>query len=140
MILSVADNSLNIKVTIEVQGPEGEVRQWMARFGAADGRGSATTWTPELADRLVTRISDRAREALRYMARGAPTIDFHDLQSELDVDGLGLGGILASFGFAERKGLPRPYRVDRERREYHMDPSTADAMLEAIDRYEGADE
>lgn len=123
---------MNVKVTIEVDGAQEEVERWLSRFGLAQGASDAIEWTPELADRLIRRISERARGALAYMADEAPAVSFEDLQKELDVTGVELGGILASFGFAERAGIPRPYEVDHERREYRMDPAVATIITNAI--------
>jgi hypothetical protein len=89
-----------------------------------------------MAERLIRRISPRAREALWHMARSAPSITFKELQDELDLDGLGLGGVLASFGFAERAGLPRPYEADHSRREYLIDPKVATVVLDAFEVFE----
>jgi hypothetical protein len=123
---------MNVKVTIEVDGAQEDVERWLSRFALAQGGAAPIEWTPELAEKLVRRISDRARAALAYMADEAPVVSFEDLQSELEVSGVELGGILASFGFAERAGLPRPYEVDHERREYRMDPAVATIINNAI--------
>ncbi|MEK6328192.1 MAG: hypothetical protein AABM66_11820 [Actinomycetota bacterium] len=81
--------------------------------GSPASEGEAPVYTPERADELVTRITDDARRALRYLLENAPEASFEELQQHLGKDGLQVGGIMASFGFAENAGLPRPYRVDR---------------------------
>src|SRR4051812_34404634 len=118
---------MKMKVTIEVDGTAEEVERWMARFNLRDGDGVSTQesavdgeveWSPQNADRLVQRITVDARKALQYLMENAPEVFFEDLQTHLGMNGIQMGGVMASFGFAERAGLPRPYRVDRERRRY----------------------
>jgi hypothetical protein len=133
-----------VKVTIEFEGAPEEVEHWLRRLaGSTKSAGvvqkgasvrEANGWTPELAEDLVNRISERALEALQYMAEAAPEpVSFKRLQRKLDTGGLGLGGILASFGFAERAGFPRPYEVDHDRRVYWVNPDVAQLILRAIE-------
>jgi hypothetical protein len=136
----VPDKSLSIKVTIEVNGPPDDVAAWLAQL-PQDGPATHVRrteyeeeWTPERARELVERISPRARQALRHMALASPEpIAFKKLQSRLRTNGVGLGGILASFGFAEKAGIPKPYTVDRGRRIYWVAPAVAPMLLEALD-------
>jgi hypothetical protein len=130
---------LNVKVVIELDGNAEEVRGWLARLGlpASDREVSLkspyeSVWSPALMGQLVERISGKARDALRVMAEGAPEVSFEQVQDALGVDGLGLGGVLASFGFAERAGLPRPYKVDKSARRYFMDEKVAQLALDAL--------
>jgi len=137
---------LNVKVVIEVDGSSDEVEGWLSRFalsrnGTSVNAAIATprdglVWTSDLADQLVFRITDHARRALGFMAASAPEISFKEIQTLMNMDGVRMGGVLASFGFAERAGLPRPYRADRERRRYLMDVEVAEVILEAIERLE----
>jgi hypothetical protein len=131
---------MNMKVTIEVDGTSQEVGEWLRQLPVArDGVSpavAAADWTPELADSLVERITDKARMALGYMAMHAPEITFSELQREMRMDGVKMGGVLASFGFAKNAGLPRPYRVDRDRRRYYIDTGVAEVILDALRRYE----
>jgi hypothetical protein len=53
----------------------------------------------------------------------------------MNLSGVGLGGVMASFGAAQRAGFPRPFVVDRVGRLYHMNPSTAALFLEALERW-----
>jgi hypothetical protein len=85
---------------------------------------------------LVGRITTRAREALEFMMANAPETSFDELQEQLGMTGVQVGGVMASFGFAENAGLPRPYRVDRDRRRYLVDPEIAPVLLEAAERYD----
>lgn len=134
-----------MKVTIEVDGTSEEVERWMARFNLRDGDGVSpqeiavdgeVEWSPQIADRLVQRITVDARKALLYLMENAPEVFFEDLQTHLGMNGIQMGGVMASFGFAERAGLPRPYRVDRERRRYVIDREITPILLEAVSRYE----
>ncbi len=134
----------NIRVTIEVEGPAEEVAAWLGKLPGgtnATRQTSSPDWTPELADRLVGRISERAREALALIAdatvEGGGPITFEKLQAEMGIDGVALGGVFASFGFAERAGIPKPFDADHDRRVYAMDPATARLVVEAILRYHG---
>lgn len=52
------------------------------------------------------------------------------------MNGIQTGGVMASFGFAENAGIPRPYTRDRARRVYRIDPATAEVVLAALDRFE----
>jgi hypothetical protein len=123
----------HIKVTIEVEGPPADVVSWLRQLPTdADPMDAEATWTPELAERLVSEVSPKARKVLRHLAQGAPEVAFKQLQHALKVDGVALGGIMASFGFAERRGIPRPYRVDHVRRVYYMDHEVADLVLDAL--------
>lgn len=136
----MSDQSPIIKVTIEIEGPADEVSAWLSQLptGMAQKRRFTTTkqpteeWTPERAEELVHQISSRAREALRVIARGAPAISFDDVRDALGVKGEGLGGTLASFGFAERRGFAKPYYSDRDKRVFRMDPVVAETLLEAL--------
>jgi hypothetical protein len=138
---------VNIKVHIELEGNTAEVEAWLARFGSLTGTDGMATraesadtdgeWTPELADRLIERITEKARMALWHIAANAPEISFEELQKEMRMGGISIGGVLASFGFAKNAGLPRPFRVDRERRRYIVEPRVAEIMIDAIRRYEG---
>ena len=136
---------MKMKVTIEVEGTAQEVERWMARFNLRDGEavpseeiavGGEVTWSPQIADRLVQRITADARKALLYLMENAPEVFFEDLQDHLGMNGIQAGGVMASFGFAKRAGLPRPYKVDRERRRYVIDPEITPILLEAVARYE----
>lgn len=130
----VSDKSLTIRATIEVEGTPSEVAAWLARLPREDTSeaGAAAEWTPEDVHALVERISPRAREALWHMAQAAPVISFKDLQKKMKLDGVGLGGVMASFGFAERAGFSRPYEVDRKKRQYRVDPQLAEMLIDAI--------
>ena len=124
---------MNIRVTLEVDGPADEVTAWLAKLPSSAGASvSATVWTPELAKRLIRRVSDKAATALAIMSDHAPVISFEQLQGEMELDGIRIGGVLASFGFAENAGFPRPYTVDREQRVYIMDPDVARVINEAF--------
>jgi hypothetical protein len=133
----------NIRVTIEVEGPAEEVAAWLSKLpGGANTLtqvASSYEWDEVLADRLVARVSERAREALAVIAdaviEGDGPISFEKLQRELTVDGVQLGGIFASFGFAEKAGIPKPFETDHDRRLYSMDPSVARLIVQAIVRY-----
>jgi hypothetical protein len=129
----VPDKPLNIKVTIEIDGPSADVAAWLAQL-PKDGMNvsSASDWSVELMEALVRRISPRAREVLWHIADSAPSISFEELQDELKIDGVKLGGVLASFGFAERAGIPRPYTANRTTRQYEMDPDVARLALDAL--------
>jgi hypothetical protein len=48
------------------------------------------------------------------------------------VQGTHLGGVMASFGFAEKAGVPRSYRKDDTRRLYIIEPGVAAAVLAAL--------
>jgi hypothetical protein len=132
---------MNVKVVIELDGSADEVEKWLARLAPLSTAPQFTQkredgtreWTPELMDQFVNRISDKARDALWVMAKHAPQVSFEEIQDELDVDGRSLGGILASFGFAERAGLPRPYKVDKAARRYFIDPGVAKLAIAALD-------
>lgn len=137
----------NIKVTIEVDGTADDVAAWLSKLPGGTGSLKTVTsfedWDDVLADRLVGRVSDRAREALAIIADhtvevGGP-IPFQKLQHAMAVDGVQLGGVFASFGFAERAGIPKPFETDHERRVYTMDPRVARLIVEAIIRYHGED-
>jgi hypothetical protein len=137
---------MNIKVVIEVDGSQSEVESWLARFGLPAGkhqqalpRASDDGWNHDRAMRLVKRITTSARQALWQMATNAPEISFERLQEALAIDGVQLGGVLASFGFAQNAGYPRPYTADRRERRYLMDPATADVFINAIREFETDD-
>lgn len=145
-------NNLNIKVTIELDGPTSEVGEWLKRFGLTDtypvaveahARPALEAGGSELnvmrAERLVRRVTRGAREALWHIANQAPEISFEELQSQMDINGVQLGGIMASFGFAENAGLPRPFEVDKRHRRYLMDEDAAEVFLEVL-RDQGGDE
>lgn len=72
------------------------------------------------------------------MTQHAPALSFDELQKEMGLDGLGLGGVLASVGFAERAGFGRPYVANRATREYEMDPAVAKVVADEIQRVRGA--
>jgi hypothetical protein len=134
---------VHVHVVIEFAGEAAEVQEWLARLAgdvSVPHHPGVTIapagWTPELADKLVGRISPRARDALRSIARNAPEASFETVQEDLGVEGLGLGGILASIGFAARAGIPRPYAVDKFDRCYLMDSDVAEVVLDALDRRE----
>lgn len=135
---------MNMKVTIELDGTSEEVGDWLRQLPAGHAGAKASVaeadWTPELADRLIERITEKARMALGYMAMHAPEITFSEIQNLMGMDGVKMGGVLASFGFAENVGLPRPYRVDRDRRRYYIDEGVAEIILDAIRRWEEAEE
>jgi hypothetical protein len=133
----------NIKVTIEVEGAAEEVAAWLSKLpgsGASlNGVTSSIDWDEITADRLVGRVSDRAREALAIIAdhtieNGGP-ISFEQLQRAMGIDGVQLGGVFASFGFAEKAGFPKPFDTDHDRRVYAMDPQVARLIAFAIVRY-----
>jgi hypothetical protein len=132
---------VDIRVTIEIQGSPAEVAAWLSQL---PGNGvtanvavkpSDVEWTPELATRFVQRISPRAREAVWHMTQHAPTISFTELQDAMQTNGLGLGGILASVGFGEKAGIPRPYVANHVTREYEMDPTVAEVVAEALEAF-----
>ena len=132
---------MNVRLTLEMEGTSEEVSAWLNRLGgqagAADGAGSASeTFAPAIADQLVRRITDDARRALRFIAENAPEVSWEDVQEHLGVTGIQIGGVMASFGFAENAGITRPYSKDRARRVYTIDPHTAEVVLEALDRFE----
>jgi hypothetical protein len=131
----------DIKVTIEVQGSADEVVAWLRRLptdvefdsvSVDTSKSDGDDWPPEMVEQLVHTISPKARQVLQLIALGAPEVTFDDLQDALEVSGVGLGGIMASFGFAKNRGIPRPYRVDRTRRVYHMDEDLAEKVLAAL--------
>lgn len=146
---------MNIKVTIEVDGSTREVEEWLARFAISGSEApnpsvrtqlalplASNEWTPAKAERLVRRVTQGARLALWHIAEHAPEISFEDLQERMNISGVQLGGILASFGFAENAGLPRPFRTDKRGRRYLLDPAIADLFIDAIrevDKEEDAD-
>jgi hypothetical protein len=134
-----------MRVSIELEGPPAEVAPYLARLGVAaesttqagrSAEAEGDRWTPALADELVGRITTGAREALEFMMANAPETSFDELQEHLGMTGVQVGGVMASFGFAENAGFPRPYRVDRDRRRYLVDPAIAPVLLEAVERYE----
>jgi hypothetical protein len=132
---------VEVSVKIHMRGETHEVEQWLRRFGAADVTTSVedaleAVVTDEVADRLIQRITPDARRALRFIAEHAPEAPWDDVQAHLNMDGLQAGGVMASFGFAEKAGLPRPYRNDRGRRVYFIDPEVASIVLKAIERFE----
>ena len=127
-----------VRVVIEIEGQPHDVAAWLSKL--PDQRPNAyvadvvhkVELTPELVQHLVQRITKDAKRALWYMAQQAPVVPFKWLQSKMEIDGLALGGVLASVGFADRAGLPRPYVVDRGAREYRMDPAVAEMLTDAI--------
>ena len=137
---------MNARVVIELDGSADEIEAWLRRL--ADGETASVTvpaspaeepeqpYTPVVADQLVRRISPEARRAVRYIAENAPEVSWADVQRHLGRNGVQIGGVMASFGFAENAGIPRPYQNDRARRVYRMDPYVASAILDAVDRFE----
>jgi hypothetical protein len=138
-------NNMNIKVTIELDGTTAEVGEWLKRFGITDSepypiaveaqpRPALASGEPSTlqAERLVRRITKGAREALWHIANHAPEISFDELQAQMSVDGVQLGGIMASFGFAENVGLSRPFRVDKRNRRYLIDEEVAALFLPVL--------
>src|SRR4051812_29657164 len=124
-----------MRVSIELEGSPAEVAPYLVRLGAAAD--STTTgsraqsrddWTSAQADELVERITPGARRALRLFMENAPEVSFDDLQGHLGMSGVQVGGVMASFGFAENAGMARPYRVDRDRRRYLIDPEIAPVL------------
>ena len=95
-----------------------------------------SSWTSEVADQLLARITSDARRALKYLATHAPAVSFEQLQEHMQIGGVAIGGVMASFGFAENAGLPRPYQVDRGQRLYLIDPAIAAVVLAAFERYD----
>jgi hypothetical protein len=57
------------------------------------------------------------------------------VRKALGVKGEGLGGTLASFGFAERRGVRKPYYSDRDERVFRMDPELAHEVLAELKRH-----
>jgi hypothetical protein len=138
----MSDKTLRIKATIEVEGPAEEVTAWLSKLpggSTTTKQTSAIEWNEEIAYRLVRRISGRALEALALIAAATiqgGSISFETLQRQMRLDGVALGGVFASFGFAERAGFPRPFDTDHGHRTYSMDPDVARMMIRAIERYE----
>jgi hypothetical protein len=95
-------------------------------------------WTPELADQLVARISGNARKCLQLIAHAAPALSFEKMKLELDKSGPQIGGIMSSFGFARRAGIPEPFDWDGITQSYVMDPGTADVIKSALSRFPSA--
>ena len=136
---------MEVTFDIQMRGTAEEVEQWLGRLGApavvpgtagADAGVSGPVLTDDQADRLISRITDDARKALRYIAEHEPEVSWEAVQEHLGIGGIQIGGVMASFGFAENAGIPRPYRKDRSQRTYSIDPATAEVVLSAIDRYE----
>ena len=129
---------MNIKVTIEVEGTSEEVSAWLARLPAVESRGvggaharaiTQSEWTDEQARIYLDRISPKAGKLVIAIAERAPEAEFDDLQEELGLDGYGLGGVMASVGFARGAGYPEPFERDRQARVYRMDPKVAAVFL-----------
>jgi hypothetical protein len=139
------ENPLNIRATIEVDGPADAVMAWLGNLPGATGPTAGGAVVPAISMRggmdadyakaLVRQISPRAREVLFEIASRTPEASFEDVQDSLDIDGVQLGGIMASFGFAERRGVPRPFVVDRSRRVYKIDPDAARTFLSVLRDY-----
>jgi hypothetical protein len=141
---------MNIKVVIELDGTSSEIEEWLSRFGVArettELRHHAVGmpalerggdgWSEDRAERLVRRITPMAREALYVMANESPSVSFGELQTQLGITGVQLGGVLASFGFAENAGFPRPYHVDKRNRRYLIEPEVAQLFINAINEFE----
>jgi hypothetical protein len=134
---------MHVKLTVEMEGTSEEVGAWLARLGGSPASISTSEsvaavgeFNATVADQLVRRITEGARRALRYMAENAPEVSWDDLQKHLGVSGIQIGGVMASFGFAENAGIPRPYVNDRARRMYRIDEETAEVVLGALDRFE----
>ena len=131
-----------ISVTIQVNGTADEVRDALQRLGLSraallDGGATADgAITPELADRIVRGVKPDARRVLRFIAENAPEVSWDAVQQHMKMSGVRIGGVMASFGFAEKRGLPRPYVNDPEQRVYKISPKTASSMLDAIRRLE----
>jgi len=134
---------VNVRLLLEADGTEEEVSSWLRRLGEVSqvthvpGTDSPESqWTLSVADEVVRRISPQARKTLRFLMTHAPAVSYEDAQAFMKMDGVTMGGVMASFGFAERAGLPRPYVSDRRARLYRVDPATAKTVLEALDRFE----
>jgi hypothetical protein len=135
---------VEVEATLKFTGPAEDVEMWLRRVVTPTGRlvtdvddgDSSPVWTAELAEQLVSGISPEARRALRFMAEGAPEVTRAALFAHLGMNGIQVGGVLASFGFAVNRGLPRPYTQDNARRTYSVDPAVAPVLLAALDRNE----
>src|SRR4051812_36539625 len=133
------------EVTITVEGDESAVMRWLQRLAESETGASAsvsnsgrhpTQWTPDVAYALVDRITVNARRVLWYLMKHPPTVAYEDLQDHMELGGPELGGVMASFGYAEKAGLPRPFSVDRTSRRYTVDPAVTRVFLEALARHE----
>ena len=136
---------LQVTVNIQMEGTADEVQEWLFRLGGRIGEAGTVeaeptkveaVYTPQIADRLIRRVTNDARRALRFIAENAPEVPWEEVQEHLGISGIQIGGVMASFGFAENAGIPRPYRNDPGRRVYVIEPSVASVMLEAIERFE----
>lgn len=127
---------MQMKVTVEMNGPADEIERRLRLLVGGPSEPTAVSVEPvysaRVAAELVERITDDARRALRYIAENGPQVPLDDVQAQLGMDGIHLGGVMASFGFAEKAGIPRPFRKDGTRRLYMIEPATAAAALAAL--------
>jgi hypothetical protein len=129
---------MNIKVTVELSGAEddseiGRRLRLLIDGSSAEGlTAQQPSYSAALAAELVDRITDDARTVLRFIAENAPRASMAAVQKHLGIDGIQLGGVMASFGFAEKAGIPRPFRKDDTRRLYIIEPEAATTILAAL--------
>ena len=88
------------------------------------------------ADELVRRMTDFARNAMRYICESGPTVEVGKVIEHTGVkDGFTLGGYMSSLGFALKKvGLVNPLPLVGEH--YEVDMAVASELLAALDRYD----
>ena len=136
-----------MKLTLELEGSAEDLRlriEALARALLDDQRAGGavegvTIYTEEVSywrehvDELLRRISDDAKRALKFLCENAPVVSREDLNEFLGIDGVALGGVMASFGFAENAMGRRPYTKITGRR-YRVDPEVARVLLSALDR------
>lgn len=134
---------MELKVTVEMVGPPDEVAGHLRLLagGLTEQTGTSTPVEPgysaELVEELVERITDDARKALLFIAQNGPQVSMNAVQEHLGMDGIRLGGVMASFGFAEKAGIPRPFRKDGNRRLYLIEPAVAATVTAVLgDSYE----
>jgi hypothetical protein len=119
-------------------GPADEVERRLRLFvnGSTEPVQTAVSvesvYSAALAGELVERITDDARKALLFIAENGPQVSLDAVQEHLGMDGTRLGGVMASFGFAEKSGLPRPFRKDGTRRLYIIEPEVAASVIAAL--------
>jgi hypothetical protein len=129
---------MRVVVTFELQGSPEEIGPLLAQLsetltGTQSDEEDATWWTPERAAAFVSGLTEPALSALRIITEGAPRVPFAEVQRQMGIPGLKLAGRLSSIGFAvARMGGPVPFVRDYYQRVYHMDPSVAKILREAI--------
>ncbi|MDP9331510.1 MAG: hypothetical protein M3P11_12845 [Actinomycetota bacterium] len=132
-----------MEITINLRGTPEDLRRFFAgRVGplrdavmqTSDDGASEEEQVLGLA-RDFSRVTERARAALRFIAEHAPTVDFDLVANHLGTSTRELSGSMSSYG-RSAPAIGALFTRDYNRREYVIQPEAASLLLRAMTAFD----